>query len=123
MLLYDGEPSSVYALRAFSYLFEKMKSLPTEVVTAKSNDDDRRLPDPKLIKEFIKRHFPHARFTLLSGPPEAAIVRHLRGANATPVIVLGAYRRTRLSRLFRPSMADALLEALRYPLFIAHNRS
>jgi nucleotide-binding universal stress UspA family protein len=119
-LLYDGEPGSVHALRMFSYLFEKMKSLPTEVITVR-NEESRHLPAQRLIREFVKRHYPDAVYTILTGYPEEAIVHHLRRHHADPIIVLGAYRRNRLSRLFRPSMADLLYQALTQPLFIAHN--
>ena len=119
-LLYDGAPSSVQALRAFSYLFENLKSLETEVVTVKNYEDDLHLPDGRLIKEFVKRHFPHARYTVLKGDADKELVAHLQSRPGHTIVVLGAYRRDSLSRLFRPSTADALLRHLDAPLFITH---
>jgi nucleotide-binding universal stress UspA family protein len=123
ILLYDGEPSSVYAVKTFSYLFEAMKGLETEVLTVKAEDENLHLPDNRLIKEFIKRHYPKAAYITLRGFPEDEIVDYLQHQNMNAMIVLGAYRRGRLSRLFRESMADHLLQHVRMPLFIAHNKS
>jgi nucleotide-binding universal stress UspA family protein len=123
VLLYDGEPSSVFALRMFSYLFEPIRYLPTNVITVKHESDGLHLPDPRLIREFVKRHFPDAEYTVLKGDAEESIIRHLLRLKGAPLIALGAYRRSRLSRLFRPSMADLLVQQVEQPLFIAHNRS
>jgi nitrogenase subunit NifH len=60
VLLYDGGPSSLYAVKMFSYLFGNFQDLPVEVFTV--NDyylANRRIPDNKLMREFIKRHFPY----------------------------------------------------------------
>jgi nucleotide-binding universal stress UspA family protein len=123
MLLYDGEPSSVFAVRSFSYLFESLKHFETEVLTVKPPEESLHLPDNRLIKEFIRRHYPKAEYVILKGLPEEVILKYVHREKKHPMIVLGAYRRGKLSRLFRPSMADYLLEHLSLPLFIAHNKS
>ena len=123
VMLYDGEPSSVHAVRTFSYLFDPVKNLETEVITVKSTEQSMHLPDNRLIREFVKRHFPKAEYVLLKGNAEDEIVKYLRHEKKDPIVVAGAYRRGQLSRLFRPSMADCLMQHLKMPLFIAHNRS
>lgn len=123
VLLYDGELSSVHAVRSFSYLFESLKDYETEVVTVKQSDETAHLPHNQLMKEFIKRHYPKAQYIILKGDAEDEIVRYLQKEEKQPTLVLGAYRRSKMSRLFRPSMADQLLEHLQMPLFIAHNKS
>ncbi|GAB4092538.1 universal stress protein [Flaviaesturariibacter terrae] len=120
VLLYDGAPSSVHALRAFSYLFENLKNLETEVITVKDPDADLHVPDGRLMKEFVKRHFPGACYTVLKGNPDEEILRHLKHLPAQAIVVLGAYRRDALSRLFRPSTADVLLRHVKVPLFISN---
>jgi nucleotide-binding universal stress UspA family protein len=122
ILLYDGEPSSVHAVKCFSYLFENIKELDTEFVSVKSIEESLHVPDNKLIKEFSKRHFPGAEYVVLRGVAEDVIITHLRKQKQEPVIVLGAYGRNRFSQLFKPSMADYILQHLKYPLFIAHNK-
>jgi nucleotide-binding universal stress UspA family protein len=45
----------------------------------------------------------------------------LRHQDREQLIVLGAYRRSRVSRWLKPSLADGLMKQLGYPLFIAHH--
>ena len=122
VMLYDGAPSSVFAIKMFTTTLSITKLLPTEVITVKGPEDDSHLPENKLMKEFMKRHSPDAMFTVLKGEPEAAILEKLKTENESTLIVLGAYQRGTVSRWFRSSMADLLLKELKCPLFIAHNK-
>ncbi len=122
VLLYDGAPSSLYACKMFSYLLDSYSELPVEVLTIKGRDNTMRLPDNKLMREFMKRHFPKANYTVKKGNPEEQIVAHLRTHKGNELVVLGAYRRSELSRWFKASMADILMKQLDTPLFIAHNK-
>lgn len=122
VLLYDGRPSSLFAIKMFSYLLGGLKTLPVEIFTAKDTFlDNLRLPDSKLVRELIKRHFPHAKITVVKGDPHKEIAGHLRNHKENELVVLGAYRRSELSRLFKISMADMLMKELDTPLFIAHS--
>lgn len=120
VLLYDGKPSSVYAIRMFSYLLPALNSSSTEVITVKSEDSDLDLPDNMLMKEFMTQQYPNAEYTVLKGTPEVEIVRQLRREGAEAIVVTGAYKRNIVSRFFRSSMADVLARELKWPLFIAH---
>ena len=122
VLFYDGEPSSVHAIKMFSYTLASLKQQPTELVAIKDTDESRHLPDNKLMKEFMKRHFPNASYTVLNGPPESTSVEFLKAQTGNPLIILGAYGRGMVSRWFSPSMGDTLMKNLRFPLFIAHNK-
>jgi hypothetical protein len=122
VLLYDGESSSVHAIKMFSYTLASLKQLPTEVVTVKDLEDSLHVPDNMLIKEFMKRHFPEATYTVLKGKAESTTIDYLKAQKANPLIILGAYGRGTISRWLNPSMADALMKNLKYPLFIAHNK-
>lgn len=123
VLLYDGGPSSLYAIKMFSYLLGNIVELPVEVLTVKEYYmANTRLPENKLMREFVKRHFPHAEFKVVRGEAEETIVSHLRDHGETDLVVLGAYRRSELSRFFKTSMADVLMRELDTPLFIAHNK-
>lgn|SRR5487761_2159062 len=122
ILLYDGEPSSVHAIKMLSYTIEAFNDLPTEVITVKKPDQALHVPDNKLMKEFMKRHFPKADYVVLKGGAESKIVKHLELDKQNALIVAGAYRRGAVSRSFRQSMADVLIKNLKNPLFIAHNK-
>lgn len=121
VLLYDGEPSSVYAIKEFSYLFSDIHRMETEVLTINNPKHTLHLPGNRLMKEFMRRHFPAAFYTVLKGDPEIEITNYLEQLEGrSPVIVLGAYHRGMVSRWFRPSMADTLVKEIDAPLFIAH---
>lgn len=122
VLLYDGEPSSVYAVKMFSYLLPDLKYIDTEVLSIKDEEQTLHVPDNNLMKEFMKRHFPNAGYTVLKGDAEDEIITHLSLFQQDTLVVLGAYRRSRVSRWFKASMADGLLKNLKLPLFIAHNK-
>jgi nucleotide-binding universal stress UspA family protein len=122
ILLYDGAPQSVFAIRMFSYLLADIEPLPAEVLTIKALKETQHVPDNMLMKEFMKRHFPDAAYTVLHGDPETEIVDYLRQKTSNTLVVLGAYSRGMASRWLRESMADVLMKELRLPLFITHNR-
>lgn len=122
VLLYDGEPSSVFAIKMFSYLFPFLNDLETEVITVKNVNQTMHLPDNKLMKEFIKRHYPKADYKILKGLPEVEIPEYMKSLPKNILLVLGAYRRGAVSRWFRTSMADIMMQELKVPLFVAHNK-
>ena len=123
VLLYDGGPSALYAVKMFSYLFGNLQDLPVEVYTVKEKSiTNLHLPDSKLMREFIKRHFPKAGYTVNKGNAEEQILGYLRNHKENELVVLGAYRRSELSRWFKTSMADILMKELDTPLFITHNK-
>ena len=121
ILLYDGEPSSVHAIKMFSYLLPQLKNLDTEVISVNPVNSILHLPDNKLMKEFMKRHYPKAKYTVMKGWAEDEIVKHLKQTSENALVVMGAYRRGTVSRWFRESMADSLMKEVKLPLFIAHN--
>jgi nucleotide-binding universal stress UspA family protein len=120
VLLYDGEPSSVYAIKMFTYLLPLFKNTDTEVLCVKTVNKTAHLPDNKLMKEYIKRHFPKVDYKVIKGFAEVEIVKHLKNFSPNVLAVLGAYRRGKVSRLFHESMADTLIKETKLPLFIAH---
>ena len=96
------------------------KQLQTEVISVNPDHQGLHLPENKLMKEFMKRHFPNAAYTVVHGNPETEIINRLKHETFNTLVVLGAYKRNMVSRWFRPSMADALMKNLKSPLFIAH---
>ena len=120
ILLYDGTPTSVFAIKMFNYLMPWMLNLDTEVVSVVDPSVQTHFPDDELIKEFINCHYPGAKYTLLYGNPEIEIPGYLKKLPLSTLVVLGAYRRSAVSRWFRPSLADLLMSSLKLPLFIAH---
>lgn len=122
VLLYDGRPSSVFAIKMFGYLLCDTIDRAIEVLTIKDEIEGSHIPNNKLMREFIKRHFPKAEYIVNRGNAEEQILGHLRNRKGNELVVLGAYRRSEISRWFKTSMADILMKELDTPLFIAHNK-
>lgn len=120
--LYDGQPTSVHAMKMFCYVLPELADYHVEVITVKPAGKPAYMPDHKLVREWLKRHCPKAAFTVLKGDAETAITQYLKTVKEQPLVILGAYRRNTVSRWFRPSMADNLIRNLKLPVFIAHNK-
>jgi nucleotide-binding universal stress UspA family protein len=123
ILLYDGGPSSMHAIKMFSYLLCNFRNLPVQVYTAKDGmKHPFQFPDGPLLKEFARRHFPNAKCATAKGTVEKLIISYLKRHGKNVLVVLGAYRRSGFSRWFKTSMADVLMMELDIPLFVAHNK-
>lgn len=123
VLLYDGAPAALYAIKMFSYVMGNPQNLPVKVFTVKEKKKAGFfMPDNKKIREFAKRHFPKATFAVASGNAEQEISSYLGSLPKNQLVVLGAYQRSEISRWFKISMADILMRELEIPMFIAHNR-
>jgi hypothetical protein len=122
VVLYDGKPSSVYAIKMFSYLLPALKEIESELVSVNAINSGLHISNNRLMKELMKRHYPETKYTVLNGIPEEEIIKHLKTGNLNTLVVLGAYQRGAVSRWFKESMADSLSKTQQYPLFIAHQR-
>lgn len=122
VLLYDGGPAALYAIKMFSYVLGNPQNLPVKILTVKEKKKTAFfMPDNKKIREFTKRHFPKATFVVAKGNAEEEISSYLSHLPRNQLVVLGAYQRSEISRWFKVSMADVLMKELEMPLFIAHN--
>lgn len=122
VMLYDGSPSSVHAIKMLSYLVPYLKYLETEVISVLGEKDTNHIPDNRLMKEFLQRHFPNAAFTVLRGDPRESVIAHISIFQENALLVTGAYERGRVSRWFRSSLADEFIKRLNLPVFIAHEK-
>lgn len=121
VLLYDGAPAALYAIKMFSYVIGNPQDLPVKVFTVKEKKKAGFfMPDNKKIREFTKGHFPKATFAVASGNAEQEISGYLGSLPKNQMVILGAYQRSEVSRWFKISMADILMKELEIPLFIAH---
>lgn len=121
VLLFDGKPASVQAIKMFGYMMPWLASVPTEVLTV-MEPKERKLPDEALMREFIQCHYPNATYTILHGDAKEEIVKHLKTSPLPGLVVCGAYQRSTVSMWFKASMADTLMHELALPLFIAQHK-
>lgn len=120
VFLYDGRPSSIFAIKMFGYLLPSLQRLPVEIVTVSAEKNENELPEDILIKEFLKLNYPAASVHHLTGDADERIPAYIKDIPENTLVVLGAYERGPVSRWFRTSMADRLLKEVKKPLFIAH---
>jgi nucleotide-binding universal stress UspA family protein len=121
VLLYDGKPASVYAIKMFNYMMPWLSDKQVEVVSVTDSQNTANLPDEALVKEFIACQYPNAIYTLLNGDAEKELTAYLKNSSKSSIVVLGAYQRGDVSRWFKSSMADHLMKEVDMPLFIAHH--
>ncbi len=120
ILLYDGEPSSVFAIKSFCQLLDPLTGLETELIHVKAAHEPEQIPNNRLMKEFMKKHFPKSVYTVLKGLPDVEIIDYLKDKHQHALIVLGGYNRGALSRWLKPSVTNALIMEVRTPIFLAH---
>ena len=118
ILLYDGEASSVFALKQFSYLFPELTSLPTTLMKVSRKPEDE-LPNRESIAELAARHFSDLTLYDMTMENKAQLTNWLT-EEESGWVVMGAYGRSLFSTLFKKSFADELINSVRLPLFITH---
>lgn len=115
---YDGSPSAITAMKLFTYILPELTEMKATVV--KVNRHDRELPgETGLLNAWLSRHYAYTDVIALKGDVEEELDIYL-SRKKSPILVMGAYGRGALSRLFRPSRADYLAEVLNFPIFITH---
>lgn len=114
---YDGSPSSVFAMKQLTYLLPELSETRATVIQIK--EEVMPAGEKKRIANWLSRRFESAEITTLKGNSEQVLFDYLlKRQNA--MVVMGAYGRSIVSRLFRHSHADLLIKTLAYPLFITH---
>ncbi|MBK9732858.1 MAG: universal stress protein [Chitinophagaceae bacterium] len=119
VIAYDGSDSSVFAMKMYSYLFPQWNDIPTNVVTV-NHSTSNHVPKNRDIKDLASEHFKNLTFTVLNGEPEEELKKFLKKDGNDVLVVLGAYGRSALSRMFHSSISNRILTEVKVPLFIAH---
>jgi len=119
IFLYDGSPSSMQAIKMFTYLFPEMSGKEVLVLSVKSATLNLHVPDNKLMHEWMKRHYRNAGYKVVQGD-ESQLVALCKEQGQDILLVAGAYERSKLSTWLHPSLADGLMRQLKTPLFITH---
>ncbi|TWF42296.1 hypothetical protein FHW36_10251 [Chitinophaga polysaccharea] len=114
---YDGSASAVFAMKQLAYLLPELGEFRATVVQV--NDEDIPANERKHITNWLSRHFESSDIVNLKGKSEQALFDFLL-KKQDALVVMGAYGRNMVSRLFRHSHADLLIKTLPYPLFITH---
>jgi len=119
VLCYDGTPSSVYAIKSFSYLFPDMADLKTTVISINEKPTNH-LKDAHNFKDLIHMHYKGAEFEVLAGDANEELIKYLQANGGHSIVVMGAYGRNAISRLFHQSLSNKVIKELNTPVFITH---
>ena len=120
ILTYDGKESSVFAIRAFSNLFDfAVKDKVTTILTV-SPSADEEIKNEKLLMELVKEHFRNVGQQLLNGYNTSKEILNFADNVDDPLVIMGAYGRSTISNLIIPSVARRIIENRSIPLLIAH---
>ncbi|MDZ7606137.1 MAG: universal stress protein [Cyclobacteriaceae bacterium] len=117
---YDNKESSVFAIKAFSSLFaRKTKNKVVSILTVTPNLDEE-IKNEKLLLNLVQQHFHNVGIQLLEGNNISKEINNFAKSVHNPLIVMGAFGRSRISNMLIPSVAQFFLKSSNLPLFIAH---
>jgi len=119
MLCYDGSPSSAYAIKLFSYIFPNLDDLQTTVISV-NDKSSNHLKEGHNLKDLIHAHFKNVDYQVLNGNVEEEMLSYLKANGSNSIVVMGAYGRSALSRLFHQSISNRVIRDLNLPVFITH---
>lgn len=115
---YNGAPSSVFAIKQFTYLFPQYCNVKTTIIHANESGEWNGT-DKYKFKEWLKDHYTKLDFEVLKGDAGTKLFDYLF-TKKNMFLVMGAYGRNALSELFVTNPADFLIKVVTQPIFIAH---
>lgn len=118
VLTYNGSASSMYAIRQFANLLPELGNRKVTVLQVRTTDEDTGQDIGKL-KEWLNTRYTDIHFENLSGTADAGLLGFILKKRKT-ITVMGAYGRSQVSQLLKPSAANILVKTIPQPLFIAH---
>ncbi len=118
-LCYDGSPSSAFAAKMFSYIFPGLEDMKTTIVTV-NDKPSNHMKEAYNFKDLLRSHYGEVEYRVLHGQPEAELVKFLQANGENSIVVMGAYGRTSLSRLFHQSLSNKVIQEVNVPVFITH---
>jgi nucleotide-binding universal stress UspA family protein len=120
-LCYDGTPSSVNAIKMYSYLFPSWTQKITALVSFNETSTNH-LKNSENIKDLLHQHFTNLIIDVENSyHSDAIIVNFFKENCKNGFIVMGARKRSPFSRIFRKSLAYTFIKEIKVPIFIAHN--
>ncbi len=120
VICYDGSPSSVYASKMFSYLFTEFCDLKTTVVSVTENSSNH-LKEGWNYKDLLHLHYNNTEYQILQGNTENDLISYLQDETKNSIVIMGAYGRNALSRLFHQSLSNRVIKEVNAPVFITHH--
>lgn len=118
VLAYDSSSSSIHAMKQFIYLFPSLAKTKTRLVSVVPSTSHVMHYD-SLVRSWVDLHFPNNEIVVLYGESRSQLPDHINQLGQS-IIVMGAFGRSALSRLFKGSLANTVLLKTKKPVFIAN---
>lgn len=115
---YDRSPSSVFAMKQFTYLFPQLHNKKVTILQVSENGQWQD-EDKYIFSEWLKDHYGDLHFEALKGDTDTALLDYLLRRKSI-FLIMGAYGRNNLSLVFKHSRARLLIATVNLPIFIAH---
>lgn len=115
---YDGGLSSIHAIKQFTYMFPWCSQYKVYLVSVLPINV-RHIEYEALVREWVLLHYPDCEIIILKGELKPEIAAFIN-AGKDNVVVMGAYGRSSLSRIFKESLAVAVIDRTSAPVFISH---
>jgi len=117
ILTYDGNESSVFAIKQFAYVYPELAK--KETILLSMAEQEEGLPEYSLITELVSRHYPNLKIQSLPLGDKRDFTKWL-SSKANSFIVMGAFSRSLFSQLFKRSFASDVIHNIKMPIFISH---
>ncbi|HUP12222.1 MAG TPA: universal stress protein, partial [Niastella sp.] len=116
---YDGSYSSMYAIKMFTYLFPEWndKLIDLIYITAKQTTD---LPGEKQIESWLASHYKKVEIQIIKGDVQRTLIDYLKSRAENNFLVMGAFGRSAVSRIFHKSLSQAVIDYTTASVFITH---
>jgi len=116
---YDGHESSVWAIKQFILLFGDNYKHKKATLLRIINNPGEDLGNEPLILDYLRLNFPAIEHEVRVGKPEVEIPQFAENMPGS-LLIMGSYGRGFISRLFKKSAAEKVIESGSVPVFIAH---
>lgn len=117
VLAYDGNESSVFAIKQFAYVFPELAKKETLLLSILNHEDEA--PDYTLVTELLSKHYPKLKIQTLHLKHKKDFAEWMSG-KPNSFIVMGAFSRSIFSQLFKKSFATDVIHDIKMPIFISH---
>jgi len=120
ILLYDGSDDALLAIKTYSNLFPKFCKKKAYLVTINEKEKMKK-KHRAAVSQKLEKRFSDLEVISLTGKLEKKLLEFLDVHTENAMVVMGAYGRSSISLLFKPSLSNVVLNQTRTSLFITHD--
>jgi hypothetical protein len=116
---YDGNSSACRAIKQFTYLFPEFANRRVTILEIE-NSKTTDVPAKVKMLEWTNAHYNYLAYITLEGKPSVSLSTYLL-SHPNALVVMGAYGRSLVSRLLKPSSSNSVTGTVSNPFFITHH--